>query len=151
MRHIDLGQVGVPRSMSRSLGFLGLLDTKLFCYDQLMVLLRSCIAYVSFAFVWFHLSLLDHTKSIIQFNNVIKGAAFIDAKIHQNIQDDNLHLSVYIPMNCIRIGCLAETDFRQSNVDRQLTSSCAYCVRHYIFTVHVHINSKYIKIVSIMP
>ena len=49
------------------------------------------------------------------------------------------------------IGCLAKTGFRQNNIDGNLTSLCAYYLKHYIFTSHVHINSNYIKILSITP
>ena len=44
---------------------------------------------------------------------------------------------------------LAETGFRQNNVDGKFTSSCAYYLTHFIFTEHVHINSNYIKVVSV--
>ena len=46
-------------------------------------------------------------------------------------------------------SALADTGFRQIFV--KLTSFCTFYLRHYILTVHVDINSNYIKVVSIIP
>ena len=67
---------------------------------------------------------------------------------YQIPQYDRHHFPV---TGILLISWLAETGFRQNNVDGKLTYLCAYYLRHFIFTVHVQISSNYIKAVFVTP